>query len=112
MTSFQPNNALSGLFGALSANEQRKRAAWATTQPANALLGYPADAAVDELGNVICYSKYGDHESPYGWDIDHRTPSALGGSDHLSNLRALHCSHNRSAGAHLGNALADLFRKR
>ncbi|MFM5954262.1 MAG: hypothetical protein ACKOPE_08165 [Novosphingobium sp.] len=85
----------------------RKRLAWQTTRPLNGLLAalHPADAAIDEMGNIICFSKHGDHASPYGWDIDHRHPKALGGTDHHLNLRALACSTNRKLGGILGSML-------
>ena len=96
-----------GLFGNNDSlrDEIRKAAAWATTRPINGLaIGlHPADAAVDELGNVICLSHYGRHDSPYGWEIDHREASCLGGPDALSNLRALKCKANRSLGGILGS---------
>ena len=95
--------SLGSIFG-LSAEQLRKNAAWAATRtlPALGAMMYPKDARMDELGNVICYSEYGQSNSQYGWEIDHRHPSALGGVDHHSNLRALKCQTNRSLGAILG----------
>lgn len=87
--------------------EERKRIAWARTKPLNGLLAaaFPSDARVDEAGRIICWSHYGRHDSPNGWEIDHHLPKALGGSDHWSNLRALSCSVNRGLGGLVGNAL-------
>ena len=81
-----------------------------TTKPMNALTAslYPRDAAFDERGNVIARSQYGKHQSPYGWDVDHRVPSAVGGLGSFLNLRALSCSDNRRLGGFLGNALKTL----
>jgi len=50
---------------------------------------------MDEYGNRIERSAYGDYRSPVGWEIDHWWPTKLGGTDELSNLRPLKCSANR-----------------
>jgi len=78
-----------------------------TTRPLNALAAslYPSDAALDEKGNVISRSAYGKHDSRFGWEVDHRVPSAIGGSGWFLNLRALSCSDNRRMGGILGQAL-------
>ncbi|GLV24305.1 hypothetical protein TomTYG45_07460 [Sphingobium sp. TomTYG45] len=98
--------SLGSIFG-ISTEEFRKAAAWATTRPLPGLMAlfHPSDAGLDELDNIIYRSEYGKANSPYGWDIDHRRPSALGGSDHHGNLRALKCSANRSLGGVLGQYL-------
>lgn len=59
----------------------------------------PAMWRLDDEGNVICYAAYGDENSEYGWDIDHITPEARGGSSHISNLRPLLIAANRAKGA-------------
>ena len=59
----------------------------------------------DDNGDVIKFSEYGNRDSEFGWEIDHIHPSALGGSDHLSNKRPLHCRRNTADGGALGNAL-------
>lgn len=59
----------------------------------------------DEFGNTICYSQYGDRNAPYGWEIDHALPNALGGLDTIANKRPLHCRANAGLGGILGNAL-------
>jgi hypothetical protein len=97
-------NALAGgLASGLGQVEARKLTAWNKARSANAMFG--PDYRIDDFGNLIRWQDYGKHSSPHGWEIDHALPSALGGSDHLSNLRALHCKTNRSLGGLLGNAL-------
>jgi hypothetical protein len=82
---------------------------WAqTTRPLgafNAAYHHPSDARIDELGNIVCRSHYGKATSAYGWEVDHRHPSALGGAHHVANLRALACSANRGLGGLIRNAL-------
>ena len=52
----------------------------------------------DYMGNVIRYADYGNRLSVHGWEIDHITPVALGGSDDISNLRPLHWRANAQRG--------------
>ncbi len=49
----------------------------------------------DACGALIMYDKYG-MQNPFGWEIDHIFPQALGGDDQLTNLRPLHYLNNRS----------------
>lgn len=82
----------------------RKIAAW---NRASVVPGYdPGHARKDAFGSWIVWSEYGNRDSQWGWEIDHRTPTALGGSDRLNNLRALHWRNN----AGLGGVLGSLFR--
>lgn len=84
------------------AEYQRKLAAWGKAKP---IPGYPDNVLRQDCdGRVIKRDEYGQH-SDYGWEIDHITPVALGGSDAFSNLRARHWLGNSSAGGLLGNAL-------
>ena len=54
----------------------------------------------DAAGAIISFSQYGNthDELNHGWEIDHIKPRALGGSDDIGNLRALHWQNNRSKG--------------
>jgi hypothetical protein len=57
----------------------------------------------DDLDHRIRWEDYGNRRSPYGWEIDYYpTPLRLGGSDHISNLRPLHCRASASHGGLLG----------
>lgn len=51
----------------------------------------------DELGNEIYTPAYGT-TGEKGWEIDHRKPTAKGGSDHRRNLRVLKTQANRKKG--------------
>jgi hypothetical protein len=91
-------NGLLGLLG--TPEEIRKRAAW---EKASAVLGYdPATVRRDAYGWHIIWADYGNRDSAYGWEIDHTMPTALGGGDGLSNLRALHWRNNAGLGGRLG----------
>ncbi|MGD9914640.1 MAG: HNH endonuclease signature motif containing protein [Rhizobiaceae bacterium] len=57
----------------------------------------------DDFGNILCYSDHGNRQSEHGWEIDHIVPTALSGSDDISNLRPLHCAANAGLGGLLGN---------
>jgi hypothetical protein len=105
-----------GLLGMLGETdtERRKRIAWsnATTIPS-------CEDRVDCDGRVIRWSEYGK-TTECGWEIDHITPTAFGGLDVGSNLRARHWFGNRRAGGLLsglpkasvgGGLLAGLFHK-
>ena len=85
----------------LPKSERDKLAAWSACNPLQNF--EPSIYRVDAYGNVIRWSDYGT-QGDYGWEIDHAIPSALGGSDSIFNLRALHWRTNRSLGGLLGNA--------
>jgi hypothetical protein len=94
-------------FLGLDAEERKKRAAWANATP---IPGY--DDAIyrrDRFGWAMRWSDHGDRSSEYGWEIDHVTPVALGGTDDPWNLAALHCRNNASLGGLLGSARKGLL---
>ncbi|EJC75590.1 hypothetical protein Rleg10DRAFT_5776 [Rhizobium leguminosarum bv. trifolii WSM2012] len=71
----------------------------------------PREWRYDAHGRLICFSDYGRRDSEYGWELDHYpTPKALGGSDDMSNIRALHWRGNAAHGGLLGLGLAALSR--
>ena len=56
-----------------------------------------ADPAVwrkDQCGAWIGWSYHGNRNSDFGWEVDHITAVANGGSDALGNLRPLHWKNN------------------
>lgn len=66
----------------------------------------PFGSKIDEYGNIMQWSEYGNAASPFGWELDHHPiPKALGGLDVVTNMRALNCKQNRSNGGLLANAL-------
>ncbi len=44
------------------------------------------------------FSKHGDRDAKYGWEIDHIVPDSRDGSDALSNLQPLHWKNNVKKG--------------
>ena len=56
----------------------------------------PNDYRKDECGAWIERMQYGNHDSAYGWEIDHIKPISDGGLDDLPNLRPLHWKNNGS----------------
>ena len=48
----------------------------------------------DACGAWIQRSEYGNHNSQYGWDVDHVLPRALGGGNEDVNLRPMQWQNN------------------
>jgi hypothetical protein len=77
---------------------------WAKGRP---IANYDAGVwRYDHAGQPIRFADYGDRNSQYGWEIDHIVPIALGGGDHLDNLRPRHWRTNCAAGGMLASALS------
>ncbi len=83
--------------------EERKLAAWSKASMA---VGKGVEYRQDDLGRLMRWRDYGNRSSFYGWEIDHILPIAMGGTDDLSNLRALHWQSNASLGGRLGGLLS------
>lgn len=49
---------------------------------------------LDCCGNVIYRYSYG-LKTKLGWEIDHKNPKSLGGSNDITNLQPLQYDHNR-----------------
>ena len=70
------------------------------------LIGGTADPPVtpntfrkDCCGAIIDYRQYGK-KTHNGWEIDHKKPTSLGGTDDISNLQPLHWKNNRFKSNH------------
>lgn len=85
----------SGLLG----EEAKKVVAW------NNVAAPGAFVAIDCDGRTIRLRDYGNRLSEFGWEVDHITPKALGGTDAPNNLRARHWRGNSSAGGILGGLM-------
>jgi hypothetical protein len=84
-------------------DEQKKTAVWIK---GHVIDGYdPAIWRRDDFGHPIRYSDHGNRNSPYGWEMDHITPTALGGLDIVPNLRPLRCATNAGLGGLLAGVL-------
>lgn len=95
--------SLAQILGGLGSDETRKLAVWSKGQ---IIPGYDASLwRYDAYGHVIAFSEYGNRQSAHGWEIDHIVAVAIGGSDHISNLRPLHCMNNAALGGILGGLL-------
>ena len=79
-------------------DDATKNAVWQRLPHIGGVLSTMEEIRVDVCGASICWKNYGDTNSPYGWEVDHIIPKSKGGSDDLSNLRALHWQNNRQKG--------------
>lgn len=52
----------------------------------------------DICGKPIKFSEYGNTNSDFGWEVDHKCPIAKGGTDDLDNLQPLQWDMNRKKG--------------
>ncbi len=70
-------------------------AVWTKARPIN---GYdPQRFRLDACGAIIEFGRHGETIADgTGWEIDHMTPVALGGSDGLFNLQPLQWQNNRA----------------
>lgn len=78
---------------------------WNTARPYGNLA--PAQSRIDECGALMRFDDYGNRDSDYGWEIDHIDPISKGGTDELSNLRALQWDNNASR--HNGKLLNKIY---
>lgn len=82
--------------------EQKKIAAW---ERCHVRPGFPPqDWRIDDFGTPIRRADYGV-DGEHGWEVDHIIALALGGTDTLDNVRALHRRRNRQLGAMVGHIL-------
>lgn len=75
--------------------EERVAAVWEKARPA--LVQDADEYRFDDENRLIRFGDYGKLTET-GWEVDHIMPVALGGSDHMRNLRPLHWEANRKKG--------------
>lgn len=63
-----------------------------------------SDGRCHLCGKRAAARNYGKVGARGAWEIDHDVPRSKGGTDHLNNLRAAHCSCNRAKGARSSRA--------
>lgn len=74
-----------------------------TWQEGRPVPGYdPAVWRYDDFGNIMRFEDYGKRNTAYGWERDHRLPTAFGGLSVQANYRPLHWRQNASMGGHVG----------
>ena len=52
----------------------------------------------DACGAWMKFDQHGDRSAKYGWEVDHKKPLALRGSDDLENLQPLRWENNVEKG--------------
>ncbi len=85
------SNRFGGAFNNLQVNT-----VWSKARIDNSF--NPGQFRRDVCGNLIAYRDYGNTNSQYGWEIDHKLPVAKGGNDEINNLQALQWQANRRKG--------------
>ena len=77
------------------ATKDQKAKAWRNAKKIRGM--NPNTHRQDPYGNTMYKPAYGK-SSDMGWDVDHITPKAKGGSDTTRNLQALNSNVNRAKG--------------
>ncbi len=54
----------------------------------------PSKYRMDKCGYTIEFSKHGDRNSDFGWEIDHINPISNDGGDELDNLQPINWKNN------------------
>jgi hypothetical protein len=58
----------------------------------------PARYRIDTCLQIMEFSRYGNRNEQYGWEIDHIVSVSNGGGDELNNLQPLNWKNNASKG--------------
>ena len=77
-------------------SERQKEHCWEKAPKRNTL--NEKEFRFGAAGALIKYKDYGDENSKFGWNIDHKIPTSAGGSDEDSNIRAMHRKNNIAKG--------------
>jgi hypothetical protein len=55
-----------------------------------------AQYRIDTCLQIMEFSRFGDRNADYGWEIDHINPVSNGGADTINNLQPLNWKNNAS----------------